>query len=221
MSMFSICTAFAAQGKLDETLAQVRKQEKVFTSEIGVIWRRFFQCSLQPHVIWAITEWETEKHHNDAAQSLMKTRRDDRIASILFGPDPYFEIFCKEKTALSVGEFSDELNYVIVGHGLINPRARERLHELWRVRAAEQADRLQWQRLYYNSHNSDEFVVMLGFTDKEAFEKVSQVGDFRLEEYLFTGISEPFAMSCLAGYNQFVCEPLRMPASRERKLKGV
>jgi len=210
MSMFSICTAFVAEGKLEETLAGLSKQEKVFTSEIGVVWRRFFQCELQPHVIWAITEWETEKHHNDAAQSLMKTRRDDRIAAILFGPDPYFEIFCKENKELSVGEFSDDLNFVIVGRGLINPKSRDKLQELWKVRTAEQTERLSWQRLYYNSHNHDDFVVMLGYSDKEAFEKVNQVGEFRLEEYLYTGLSEPFEMSCLAGYNQFVCRPLSL-----------
>jgi hypothetical protein len=206
--MFSICTAYAAKGQLDETLTQIRKQEKVFTSEIGVIWRRFFQCSLQPHVIWAITEWETEKHHNDAAQSLMKTRRDDRIASILFGPDPYFEIFCNEATELSIGEFSDGFCYVVVAHGLVNPKAAERLFKLRTDRLAEMADRLEWLRVYENSHNSAEFVAMLGFANEAKYNEVKEMGGFRLEEYLFTGLEKPFGMSCLAGYNQFICTPL-------------
>jgi hypothetical protein len=96
MSMFSICTALVTDGKLDTTIEEMREAEKKFTPEIGVLFRRFFQCIAQPHVIWAITEWTSEKHHNGAAQSLMKHRRDDRIASILFGPEPYFEIFCIE-----------------------------------------------------------------------------------------------------------------------------
>ncbi|MCP4609519.1 MAG: hypothetical protein GY845_12470 [Planctomycetes bacterium] len=208
MSMFSICTAFIPEGQMNDSLKHLSKQESIFTSDIGVVWRRFFKCSLQPHIIWAITEWKSEKHHNDAAQTLMKTRRDDRIASILFGPDPYFEIFCKEAAELSIGDYSDDLEFIIVGHGLINPKAREKLHNLWKTRVAEQADRLQWFRLYPNTHNSDEFVVMLGFADQQAFEMVNKIGDFRLEEYLFTGLSGPFAMSNLAGYNQFLCEPL-------------
>ncbi|MFQ5865631.1 MAG: antibiotic biosynthesis monooxygenase, partial [bacterium] len=77
MSMFTICTAFVAEGKLQESLAKLTTSEKNFTREVGVLFRRFFQCTTQPHIIWAITEWESEKHHNDAAQSLMKERRDD------------------------------------------------------------------------------------------------------------------------------------------------
>ena len=97
MSIFSICTAFVTEGKLDETLTMLVAEEKKFTVEIGVLFRKFFQCTIQPHIIWAITEWKSEKHHNDAAQSIMKTRRDDRIASIQFGPEPYFEIFAMRK----------------------------------------------------------------------------------------------------------------------------
>lgn len=210
MSMFSICTAFTPQGHLDESIAQMANQEKVFTPEIGVIFRRFFQCVIQPHIIWAITEWKSEKHHNDAAQSLMKTRRDDRIASILFGPEPYFEVFCKADVDLAVGEFSDELGLIVVAHGLVNPESRDLLMKRRKERIGDQANKLRWLRVFHNSHNTDEFVAMLGFDDEVQFNKVREVGEFLLEEYLFTGIEEAFGMSCLAGYNQFICTPLRL-----------
>ena len=94
--MFSICTAYIEDGKLKETLKQFSESEKKFTKEIGVRFRKFFQCLIQPHIIWSITEWDSEKSHHDAAQSIMQTRRDDRFVSIGFGPEPYFEIFCGE-----------------------------------------------------------------------------------------------------------------------------
>lgn len=178
MSMFTICTAFVAEGKLN--------------------------------IIWAITEWKSEKHHNDAAQSLMKKRRDDRIASILSGPDPYFEIFCQEEKALTAGEFSDKLRFLVVAHGLVNTKARERFKNLLQKRIAETAGRLHWLRIYHNTYNPDEFVAFLGFAEEEAFNQVRNVGDFLLEEYLFTGIRKPFGMSYLAGYNQFICVPLSL-----------
>lgn len=211
MSMFSICTAFVAEGKLDETLIALASSEKNFTHEIGVLFRRFFQCTTQPHVIWAITEWESEKHHNDAAQSLMKERRDDRFASILFGPDPYFEIFCEEEKGLRVGEFSDGLGLIIVAHGLISSKARESFVELRKERTAELAERLGWLGTYHNSYAPDEFVAFLGFLDEESFDQVRPVGDFLLEEHLFTGLRHPRGMSYLAGYNQFICTPLSLP----------
>ncbi len=77
MSMFSICTAFMPDGKRQESLAELASAEKNFNSGIGVLFRRFFQCMIQPQIAWVITEWESEKHHNDAAQFLMQKRRDD------------------------------------------------------------------------------------------------------------------------------------------------
>ena len=213
MSMFTICAAFVAEGGLDETLATLAASEKNFTREIGVLFRRFFQCTTQPHVIWAITEWESEKHHNDAAQSLMNERRDDRIASILFGPDPYFEIFCNERKDLRVGEFSDGLSFIVVAHGLINAKSREGFLKLRRERTAEVAEKLSWLSTYHNIHGPDEFVALLGFADEESFNQVRRVGDFLLEEYLFTGLRHPKGMSYLAGYNQFICGPLSLTVS--------
>ncbi|KKN27468.1 hypothetical protein LCGC14_0864240, partial [marine sediment metagenome] len=88
------------------TIKGFSESEKKFTKEIGVIFRKFFQCKIQPHVIWSITEWKKESAHHDAAQSLMKTRRDDRFASIAFGPDPYFEIFCDEDGIFKIGSLN-------------------------------------------------------------------------------------------------------------------
>ncbi len=213
MSMFTICTAYVAEGKLDETLMEFASLEKKFTREVGALSRNFYQCVTQPHIIWANTEWESEKRHNDAVQSLMKKRRDDRFASILFGPDPYFEIFCDEDKELSIGAFSDNLNFIIVAHGLISARARESFLKLRKERIAEQEDRLSWLSIYHNTYAPDEFVAFLGFDDEESFEKGRQVGDFLLEEYLFTGLRNPRGMSYIAGYNQFICTPLSITRS--------
>lgn len=212
MSMFSVCTTFVPEGELTETLAAMTAAEQSFTAEIGVRFRVFFQCAVQPHIIWAVTEWESEKHHNDAAQSLMKTRRDDRIAAARFGPEPYFEIFCEEEARLSVGEYSDDRQVVVVAHGLIAARARERYLELRSERAAREARRADWLRVYRNRYNADEFVAALGFTDEAAFTASRNVGDLLLEEYLLTGLRKPLGMSYLASYNQFVCAPLALAA---------
>ncbi len=213
MSMFTICTAFIAEGKFDEALTELASAEKNFTREIGVLVRRFFQCTTQPHIMWANTEWESEKHHNDAAQSLLKTRRADRFASILFGPDPYFEIFCNEEKELRVGEFSDNLGFIIVAHGLINTKARESFLKLRQDRTTELAEKLGWLSTYHNIYAPDEFVAFLGFVDEESFNRIRRVGDLLLEEYLFTGLRHPMGMSYLASYNQFICTPLSLTES--------
>lgn len=208
MSIFSICTTFVAEGKLEETLSALATAESGFTDEKGVLFRVFVQCTIQPHVIWAVTEWKSEKHHNDAAQSIMKTRRDDRIASIQFGPEPYFEIFCDEEVGLRVGEYSDERRYIVVAHGLVNAKAKEQYLALRTERVARVAEKIDWLRIYHNRYNADEFVALLGFRDEEAFDAVRDIDGFRVEEYLFTGLRSPLGMSYLANYNQFVCAPL-------------
>lgn len=208
MSIFTICTAFAPEGKLEETLEGLSSSEKIFTPEIGVLSRNFFQCSIQPSIIWAVTEWESEKHHNDAAQSLMKTRRDDRFASIQFGPEPYFEIFCNEDTNLKAGEFSTELDFIIVAHGLINAKSRETFLKLRKQRTEKIEKKLNWLRTFHNIYAPNEFVTFLGFNDEDSFNRVRQVGDILLEEYLFTGLRRALGMSLIASYNQFICKPL-------------
>lgn len=208
MSIFSICTAFASEGQLEEAVAGIAAAEAKFTPEIGVLSRRFFQCTTQPHIIWANTEWISEKHHNDAAQSLMQQRRDDRFASILFGPDPYFEIFCQEEEGLRAGDYSNDLGSIIVAHGLIAAKSRDAFLELRQERTEEWRDRLPLLKTYHNTHAPDEFVAFLGFPDEAALSEIRQVGDLLLEEYLFTGLRAPMGMSYLAAYNQFVCHPL-------------
>ena len=211
MSVFSICASFVSEGKLEENLKSLAASEANFTKKIGVLFRKFFQCVTQPHIIWALTEWESEKHHNDAAQSLMKQRRDDRFASIMFGPDPYFEIFCKEEKELTIGEFTDNISFIIVAHGLVNTRANESFLKLRTERIAETSQKIHWLRIFHNTYNYYEFVSFLGFSNEENFNKVRQIDNFLLEEYLFTGLRNPMGMSYLAGYNQFVCSPLSLP----------
>jgi hypothetical protein len=208
MSIFSICTAFVQEGKLDETLEKLSSSEKHFTPEIGVLSRNFFQCSIQPHIIWAATEWESEKHHHDAAQFLMKTRRDDRFASIKFGPEPYFEIFCTEDNDLKIGEFTSDLDFIIIAHGLISTNSKELFLRLRKQRTEKIEKKLSWLRTFHNIYAPDEFVTFLGFSDEESFSRVRQVGDFLLEEFLFTGLRQTLEMSLIASYNQFICKPL-------------
>ena len=50
--MFTICTSYVAEGKLEETLKEFGTAESIFTPDIGVLERRFFQCTTQPHIIW-------------------------------------------------------------------------------------------------------------------------------------------------------------------------
>lgn len=208
MSMFSICTAYVTDNTLDEMLKASAEVEHHFTRKNGVLGRHFFQCKTQKQVIWAATEWESEERHNDAAQMIMKTRRDDRIASIKFGPEPYFEIFGEERPEFSVGQLDNTITNVIVGHGLISDGAGEaflkRRSERW---AGTSTDEIAWLRVYHNTHHKDEFVFFWGFRDETEFDKHYAV-DQPLEEYLFTGLKAPFEMASLAAYNQFVCVPL-------------
>ena len=207
--MFSICTAYIENGKLDETLKAYSESEEKFTKEIGVLFRKFFQCKIQPHIIWSITEWESEKHHNDAAQSIMKIRRDDRFASIGFGPEPYFEIFCNEDEGLKVGNFLESYEYIILIHGLISDKVKDSYVKLRKERIEEYKEKLQWLSVFYNTYNSDEFIIILGFNNEDYFSKIRKINDLYLEEYLFTGLRNPLGMSFLANYNQFICRPIK------------
>jgi len=208
MTMHSICTAFVTDDTLDKMLSETSAAEKYFTRDNGVLSRRFFQCRTQRQVIWANTEWDTEDAHNDAAQSIMKTRRDDRISSVIFGPEPYFEIFAEELKDFRVGAMSDAINLVVVGHGLIAESARETYLERRSSRWQETGPGdISWLRLYHNSHHQDEFVFFMGFESGMDIEKQAESSG-PLIEHIFTGLDDPFAMAPLAGYNQFVCVPL-------------
>ena len=213
MSIFTVCTSVVAEGKLEQSLADLAQAEPKFNAEAGVIWRRFFQCRVQPHIIWAVTEWVSERHHHDAAQSLMQARRDDRIAAILFGPDPYYEIFCDEAAELAAGEPSADARFIVIAQGLIGERVREAYLAQRAERAPQLASRVAWQRVYQNRYHRDEFVAMLGFRDEAAYQAVREVDGLRLEEVLLTGLREPLGMSWVASYNQYVCQPLALPAA--------
>lgn len=204
--MFSICTAYIENGKIKENLANFKESEKLFTREIGVLFRKFFQCKIQPHIIWSITEWESEKAHNNAAQSIMETRRDDRFASITFGPEPYFEIFCKEDETLRIENFSDDHKDITIIHGLIGEKVKEKYLDLRKERIEEYRDKLHYVRVFHNTYNSNEFIVLLGFADEDSYKKIQKIGELYLEEYLFTGLRNPLGMSYIASYNQFICE---------------
>ena len=206
--MFSICTAYIENGKLEETLKGFKESEKKFTKDIGVLFRKFFQCKIQPHIIWTITEWENEKAHHDAAQSLMETRRDDRFASVGFGPEPYFEIFCGEDEIFKIGKYSEEYKFIIVIHGLIGEKVYDTFLEISKKRLEEVKEKLQWVSVFRNTCHSGEFVAYLGFTDEKYYNKIRKINDIYLEEYLFTGLRKPLGMSYIASYNQFLCNSI-------------
>ncbi|MHA1988022.1 MAG: hypothetical protein ACW98D_15405 [Promethearchaeota archaeon] len=207
--MFSICTGYIEEGKLEETLKQYSESEKKFTKEIGVLFRKFFQCQIQPHIIWTITEWESEKAHHDAAQSIMQTRRDDRFASIAFGPEPYFEIFCDEDKMLKVGRFSEDYEHIVVIRGLISEKARDKYLKIRNTRIEEFKEQIQWLSVFHNTYNTSEFVAFLGFLNQDEYNNIKKPNDLFLEEYLFTGLRNPFGMSYIANYNQFICNSIK------------
>lgn len=207
--MFSICTAYIENGKLEETIKAYSKSEEKFTRDIGVLFRKFFQCKIQPHIIWSITEWESETAHNDAAQSIMEIRRDDRFASIGFGPEPYFEIFCNEDESLKVGNFSEDYEFIIVIRGLIGEKVRDKYTKLRNKRIEEYKEKIQWLSVYHNRYNPNEFIAFLGFVNEDNFGEIRKINDLYLEEYLFTGLRNPLGMSYLANYNQFICKPIK------------
>jgi len=204
MSMFTICTDFVAEEEFDETLEQMILSEKNFTSEIGVLFRRFFLCTSQSRVIWSLTEWESEIHYNNAVQSIMKNRRDNRIG---------YKIFCNEDKKFGVGEFSDDLSHIVITHGLMNTQAKESFLKDQENRVAKQIEKLSWLRVYHNSYNPDEYIAFLGFVDKYILNLVHRVGDFQLEEYLLIGLRKPSGEAFLAGYDQFICTPLLLTGS--------
>jgi hypothetical protein len=208
--MFSICTAYIEDGKLEETLNQFSDSEKKFTKEIGVLFRKFFQCQIQPHIIWSITEWDSEKAHHDAAQSIMQTRRDDRFASIAFGPEPYFEIFCDEDEMLKIGSFSENYEFIVVIRCLISEKAKDAYYKIRKKRVEEYKEQIQWLSVYHNTYNMNEFVAFMGFLNDDIYNQVKRTNELFLEEYLFTGLRNPLGMSYIANYNQFICKSIRL-----------
>lgn len=202
MSVFTIATKF---GDPQSFLRKITAAQ-IDPVEAGIMAQNFFYCPTQPNIFWAVTEWQTLKHHNVLAQALLKgQRKDDRLEAITCGPNPSFEIFCKAAEAFRTGELSTDMQYIIVAHGLISTQTRAKYLALRQERYTKIAPRLPYLRIYHNAFNADEFVAVLGFANKAEFEAARVVDELLLEEYLFTGLEQPMGMGLLANYNQFIC----------------
>ena len=207
--MFTICKQIIEEGRLDAELGQMAEAEAKFTREIGVLDRRFYQCLQQPHVIWANTEWTSEKAHNVAAAGIMKVRTDDRVASAYFRPGLYFEIFAGElKQATLDRTREEEPRLILVCHGLVADKRCDGWRERFIQRTGHMADvdDILCCRTFYNHYCSREFVGFLEWRDAVAYEKHRERGDRTVEELLFVGEND----SELAAYIQYECRPLKV-----------
>jgi len=209
--MFTICTAIVPEGEFEKQIGGFREAEKRFTREIGVLARDFYQCIQQPHIIWSNTKWTGEKAHNDAAQSIMKVRRDDRIGAAYFQPGLYFEIFCKEIEEVSYtppGENPPQM--VVICHGLV---ATKKLDQWYKIahglhKDLHSVEGLCSCRTFYDYYNPAEFVGFMGWKTPEDYQKHRMIDDFTIEEHCYTGLKS--GSSLLAGFNQFYCRPLKI-----------
>lgn len=211
MSMFTICTAIVCQGELEQQISGFVDSEKTFTREIGVLEREFYQCIQQPHIIWSNTRWKSEKAHNDAAESIMKVRKDDRIASAYFQPGLYFEIFCKEiKEAQYDVPEKKPANLIVVSHGLIALKKLEQWNQIIRDMSEDLRgiEGLAFCRAFYNYYNPTEFVGFMGWKSQEDYQKQRMIEDLTIEEHMYTGLKKN--PKTLAAYNQFYCRPLKV-----------
>ena len=209
--MFTICTAIVCEGELEQQINGFRESERKFTREIGVLERDFYQCIQQPHIIWSNTKWTSEKAHNDAAEGIMKVRKDDRIASAYFQPGLYFEIFCKEiNEAHYAASEKKEANVIVVSHGLITLKKLERWNQAIRDTSKDLQDieELASCRVFYNYYNPAEFVGFMGWNSQEDYQKRRISNGLTIEERMFTGLKK--SSSVLASYNQFYCRPLKV-----------
>jgi len=209
--MFTICTAIVQEGQLEKELQNLKEAEKKFTREIGVLERDFYQCIQQPHIIWSNTKWTGECAHNNAAESVMKVRRDDRIASAYFQPGLYYEVFCKEIEEVSynaTGEKASEL--VVICHGLVAIKKLEQWNKILRelFKDLPSVKGLEFCRTFYNYYNQTEFVGFMGWRSEQDYQTYRLKGDFTVEEHYYTGIKD--GSSLLAAYTQFYCRPLKV-----------
>jgi hypothetical protein len=211
MPIFTICTAIVPDGELEQQVGNFREAEQRFTREIGVLERDFYQCIEQPHIIWSNTKWTEEKAHNDAAQSIMKVRKDDRIGAAYFQPGLYFEIFCKEIDEVSYkASGKGPSSMVVICHGLV---AAKKL-DTWNKILLEANKNLTsvyglgFCRTFFNYYNPAEFVGFMGWSGPKDYRHHRMISDLTIEEHCYTGISS--GSSLLAGYNQFYCNPLKL-----------
>jgi hypothetical protein len=188
-----------------------REAEKRFTLEIGVLQRDFYQCIQQPHIIWSNTKWTSEKAHNDAAESIMNVRKDDRIGSAYFQPGLYFEIFCNEIDEASYAAHDKEpAGMIVVSHGLVALKQLEHWNEHVRSmsKVLRSVEGLGFCRVFYNYYNSAEFVGFMGWNSMKDYQENRMIDDLTIEELVYTGLKK--GSSLLATYNQFQCNPLKV-----------
>jgi len=211
MAMFTICTAIIPEGKLEKQVSGFREAEKRFTREIGVLQRDFYQCIQQPHIIWSNTKWTSEKAHNDAAEGIMKVRKDDRIGSAYFQPGLYFEIFCNEiKEASYTADEKEPVGMIVVSHGLVALKQLEHWNEHVRSmsKILRSVEDLGFCRVFYNYYNSAEFVGFMGWNSMKDYQGNRMIDDLTIEELVYTGLKK--GSSLLAAYNQFQCNSLKV-----------
>ena len=211
MSMFTICTAIVPEGELEKQISGFRDAERRFTREIGVLERDFYQCIQQPHIIWSNTKWTEEKAHNDATQSIMKVRRDDRIGAAYFQPGLYFEIFCKEIDEVSYKSPSEKLpEIIVICHGLVATKKLDQWNKFLRehFKDLHSVEGLSSCRTFYNYYNPAEFVGFMEWNSQEDYQKHRMINDLTIEEHYYTGLKSGSSM--LASFNQFYCKPLKI-----------
>jgi len=211
MAIFTICTAIIPEGELEKQIRGFHEAEKRFTRKIGVLQRDFYQCIQQPHIIWSNTKWTSEKAHNDAAWSIMKVRKDDRIGSAYFEPGLYFEIFCNEINEISYeGSEKEPAGMIVVSHGLVALKQLERWNEsVCRMsKELRSFGRLRFCRVFYNYYNSAEFIGFMGWKNLRDYQRHRMINDLTIEELVYTGLKN--GSSLLAAYNQFQCKPLKV-----------
>lgn len=206
MTMHSICREIVKEDALPETLAAYGEAESEFTTENGVLNRRFFQCVQQPHVIWACTEWTSRRAHDVAAQGLMQVREDDRVASAFFRPGLYFELFARPIHDASATWSDAPTAWVVVAEGLVAARHTAGWTDAVASRLDDWSPPAGLLRLttYGNIELPSHFVAIFEWASEEAFEN-TRVGDTRtVEEQLLVAAER----SDLAAYDQFECRPL-------------
>jgi hypothetical protein len=211
MPIFTICTAIIPEGELEKHIISFRDAESRFTREIGVLERDFYQCIQQPHVIWSNTKWTGEKAHNDAAQSIMKVRRDDRIGAAYFQPGLYFEIFCREIDEVAYKSPKEKPpQMVVICHGLVAIKKLDQWNKFIRegFKDLHSVGGLCSCRTFYNYYNPAEFVGFVGWNSQEDYQKHRMIDDLTIEEHYYTGLRSGSSM--LAGFNQFYCKPLKI-----------
>jgi len=209
--MFTICTAIVPEGQLEKQVSGFREAEKRFTRAIGVLERNFYQCIEQPHIIWSNTKWTEEKAHNNAAQKIMKVRKDDRIGAAYFQPGLYFEIFCNEIDEVShKSSKKKSSDLVVICHGLAAAKKLDAWNKilLEANKNLPSVKGLGFCRTFYNYYNSAEFVGFMGWSSWKDYQKHRMINDLTIEEHCYTGLSS--GSSLLAGFNQFYCRPLEL-----------